>query len=103
MNMATAQRTAIKVNIISPVVATGSFFIEHAISDMSSIQIGGFYTGATIGDTKFRGFGFTPEFRYYLSEEPIALSGFYLAPFLRYQSFTLTVDNSRQNDINIKH
>lgn len=87
---AIAQNTAIKINILSPIVSTASLFVEHAVGETSSIQLGGFYTGASIGETKFRGFGITPEFRYYLSDQ--ALDGFYLGPFLRYQNFDLTDD-----------
>ncbi|MGB0521508.1 MAG: DUF3575 domain-containing protein [Flammeovirgaceae bacterium] len=90
--LAKAQKTVIKANLLSPVVSTGSFFVEHAISETSSLQLGGFYTGASVGDTKFRGFGITPEFRYYLSDRE-APAGFYLGPFLRYQNFTLTYDS----------
>jgi hypothetical protein len=80
-----------KVNLFSPLVRTGSFFYERALNDDSSIQLGFFYSGASIGDTKLRGFGLTPEYRFYLSEKP-APRGIFVAPFARYQSFNLTVE-----------
>ena len=93
VGFANAQTTTIKANLLSPIVRTGSFFIEHAISEEASIQLGGLYTGASIDDTKLRGFAITPEFRYYLSESGQKLDGFYIAPFLRYQNLELTDDS----------
>ena len=82
------KKNAIKVNIFSPIVRTGSFFYERALNEGASAQLGFFYTGYKITDTKFSGFGITPEFRFYPSKKE-DMKGFYLAPFLRYQSFTL--------------
>ncbi len=83
---AQAQSNVFKVNIISPVFKTASVFFERAINEESSLQLGFFYTGYTGDDTKFRGFGITPEYRFYLSESA-APAGVYVAPFLRYQNF----------------
>lgn len=94
MGAAQAQNNIIKINILSPVVSTGSVFYERTIADDKSVQLGVFYTGFSIGDTKFSGFGVTPEFRKYLSSSKQAPEGFYLAPFLRYQSFNLKTEYS---------
>ncbi len=83
------KKNAIKVNIFSPIVRTGSFFYERALSDGASAQLGFFYTGYKVSDTKFSGYGITPEFRFYPSRNE-DMKGFYLAPFLRYQSFSLS-------------
>lgn len=88
----TEKQNIIKVNFLSPVVSTASLFYERSVSESSSVQLGFFYTGASAGDTKLRGFGITPEFRYYLSDKG-SPEGFFLAPFLRYQSFDLTVES----------
>ncbi len=88
-NDAKAQSNVFKVNIFSPIVSTASVFYERAISDDKSVQLGFFYTGFKVTDTKFSGFGITPELRFYLSESN-APEGFYVAPFARYQNFTLT-------------
>lgn len=53
------------------------------------MQLGFFYTTIKISETKFSGFGITPEYRFYLSESKDVLNGFYVAPFLRYQNFKL--------------
>lgn len=89
---AQAQNTAIKVNIFSPLVRTGSFFVERRLNDHSSAQLGALFTNWSVGDTKITGFAFTPEYRWYLSENQPALQGFYVAPFARYQNLTLAVD-----------
>ena len=83
------KKNAIKVNIFSPIVRTGSFFYERALNDGASAQLGFFYTGYKITETKFSGYGITPEFRFYPSKKE-DMKGFYLGPFLRYQSFSLT-------------
>lgn len=88
VNIVQAQSNAIKINILSPLVKTLNLSFEHALSESSSFQIGFFYTGASIADLKYTGFGITPEYRFYLSESP-APKGVYLAPFIRYQSVKL--------------
>lgn len=87
-------KTLIKLNLLSPLVRTGSFFIERAINDDSSVQLGLLYTGFSIEETKFSGFAVTPEFRYYLSDKYVAPRGVFIAPFARFQSFNLTEDIS---------
>ncbi|GAB3875774.1 hypothetical protein GCM10028824_32040 [Hymenobacter segetis] len=86
---ASAQTNNIKVNILSPIVKTGSFFFEHKLNPNSSIQLGALFTNWSINDTKITGFAITPEYRFYLSESKEAMQGFYVAPFLRYQNLTL--------------
>ena len=85
---ANAQSNALKINVTSLAVATGNFSFEHATGDKSSFQVGAFYTGFSVSDTKFTGFGITPEYRFYLSGD--ALDGFFLAPYVRYQNFKLS-------------
>lgn len=85
-------QNVVKINILSPILRTASLFYERAISESSSLQLGLFYTGLSIDDTRFRGFGITPEFRYYLSDKG-APQGFFIAPFVRYQNFTLTAED----------
>lgn len=88
-----AQKTVIKANVLSPLVRTGSFFIEHKLNDNSSIQLGLLYTGNKWDDTRIRGWGITPEYRFYLSETP-APKGFFIAPYARYLNFNLKNDES---------
>lgn len=83
---AKAQNNVFKLNIISPVVRTASVFYERTLNDESSLQLGFYYSGYSDDETKLRGFGITPEYRFYLTEK-IAPDGVYMAPFLRYQYF----------------
>jgi len=83
-------RNTIKVNVFSPLVRTASVSYEHALNTRHSAQLNVFYSGVSIENTRFRGMGITPEYRFYLSENKEAPAGFYLGPFLRYQNFNLT-------------
>lgn len=84
-----------KVNPLSIFTLTASVAYERVINDRMSAQLGFFYTPPTIRlfNTRFDGFGLTPEFRYYLLESVAAPKGFYVAPYLRYQRFRLTYDD----------
>jgi hypothetical protein len=91
---ASAQNHALKVNLLSPLFKTGSFFYEHKLNDASSLQLGGLVTYWGLGDTKISGFAITPEYRRYLSNDQQALEGFYVAPFVRYQNLGLSLQTS---------
>ncbi len=88
---ASAQTNVVKVNILSPIVSTASFFFEHKVAEHRSLQLGALYTGWSSGNTRMNGFALTPEYRLYLSDDKPTLAGFYLGPFLRYQNLTLTM------------
>jgi opacity protein-like surface antigen len=90
-----SQENNFKVNILSPIVRTGSVFYERKLGESTTGQLGFFYTGYSIDNLKLRGFGITPEFRYYASPDKGAMNGFYLAPFARYQNYTLTEDANK--------
>lgn len=93
---ANAQGSVIKLNIFSPIVSTFNVQYEKTTKADQSFQLGFFYSGYSSGDTKFNGFGITPEYRFYLSDTD-APQGVYMAPFLRYQSF-----NASNNSTNTK-
>lgn len=93
-NVAFAQKeNVIKINILSPIVKTFNVQYERKLNATSSVQLGFFYTGYSVSETTFSGIGITPEYRFYLSEDE-ALQGVYIAPFLRYQDFSLTESTS---------
>jgi len=94
-----AQNTIVKANLLSPLVRTGSFFVEQKLNDNSSIQLGILYTGNTWDDTKVRGWGITPEYRFYLSDSP-APKGFFVAPYARYLDYNL--ENDANDEANLK-
>ncbi len=85
------KKNAVKTDLFSPFLRTGVLKYERALNESMSLQLGGFYTGYSPGDTdaKLSGFGITPEFRYYLSTTP-APNGIYLAPNFRYMKLTVT-------------
>jgi hypothetical protein len=88
-----ARNNTIKVNPLSLFLATGSVFYERKINESTSLQLGVAYTGVKLSDVKFEGVAITPEVRFYFNQK--ALSGFYAAPFLRYQNFTVSDENSK--------
>jgi hypothetical protein len=81
----------IKVNIISPILKTGSFFFEHALNEKSSFQLGVGFTAfkQEEEDVKISGIFITPEYRMYLSASKTAPAGFYVGPYLRYQNLKI--------------
>lgn len=91
LNVHAQKMNAVKTNLFSPILRTGHLLYERVINEDMSIQLGFFYTAYTDSDTdvSLKGWGITPEFRYYLSEETSAPDGFYLAPSFRYQTFTV--------------
>lgn len=89
---ASAQTSALKINLFSLPVKTGSLFFEHATSDQSSAQLGVAFTAFSAGGTKFSGFSITPEYRFFLTGE--AMQGFFLGPYLRYQNYNLTDEDT---------
>ena len=80
---------AIKLNPLSLILATGNVSYERAISENTSLQLGAFYSSFSLSDLKYSGYGITPEFRLYFAGAREALNGVYVAPFVRYQSFSL--------------
>lgn len=83
------QKNALKLNPISMIVKTGNISYERAITKNQSVQVGAFYSGLSIDDVKYAGFGITPEYRFYFGGQKQALNGGYVAPFVRYQDFTI--------------
>ncbi len=84
-------RAVIKANPLSALTLTGSGFVEYAVTDNVSLQLGAFTTGLTVSNVKFKGYGFTPEVRYYFMENKVAPMGLYVAGYGRIQNFKLTV------------
>ena len=79
---------AVKINPLSLFLLTGNVSYERAVTDNQTFQIGGFYSGVSVGGLKYSGLGITPEYRFYFGGKKEAMNGVYAAPFLRYQSFT---------------
>ena len=90
----TTPKNALKVNPVSALIKTGNVSYERAITRNQSVQLGAFYSGIGIGDFKYDGFGLTPEYRFYFGQEGKVLGGGYVAPFARYQQFSIGNKNS---------
>ncbi len=95
---AQGKQNVIKVNLISPIVKSGSFFYERALSEKSSAQIGVGFTAYNRDAVKINGVFFTPEYRFYLSESEAAPVGFYVGPYLRYQNLKIESTESEPVD-----
>jgi len=87
------KQNVVKTDLFSAILRTGVLKYERALNEDMSFQLGAFYTGYSPRETDARltGIGITPEFRYYLSENP-APHGTYLAPNFRYMKLTASDD-----------
>jgi len=82
----------VKTSLTAPLFKVYTIAYEKAFNPDMSAQLGfGYFGGWKIGDGKIDGFTVTPEFRYYLNEEKGAPKGGFIAPYLRYASYTLKV------------
>lgn len=79
----------IKTSLTSPFLNTFVLAYERVLNEDMGAQVGFYYTGANVLEARFTGFSITPEFRYYLSETRTAPDGAFIAPFLRYQNFSI--------------
>jgi hypothetical protein len=96
--VAQAQSNIIKLNTVSLLARTGSFFFEHKLNDTKSLNFGIFSTNYqenhpavglyTSDKTSLTGFGLTGEYRFYLSDN--ALRGFFIGPYLRFQHYDIS-------------
>jgi hypothetical protein len=87
------EKNVLKVNTLALIVGTGSIFYEHKFSDNTSAQLGVAYLGYKFTDTKISGLVLTPEFRIYPKKN--AIDGMYIAPYLRYQNFSVSDASSK--------
>ncbi|WP_299459188.1 DUF3575 domain-containing protein [uncultured Microscilla sp.] len=90
------KKNVFKVNLLSPIVGSYNFFYERALGSKTSLQLGGGFVSLTASGTGITGFSVTPEFRFYPSGN--SPKGFYLAPFGRYNSLSLTVTDNGGNE-----
>ncbi|MGB3619476.1 MAG: hypothetical protein WBA12_15265 [Catalinimonas sp.] len=83
-------KNIVKLNVLSAFALTASGFYERALTPRFSAQVGAFQGGIRYRDNRVRGWGVTPEVRYYLLPDRPLLTGLYVGPFLRHQRFRLT-------------
>ncbi len=79
--------SAIKFNLISPIVSAIAFQYEKSLTkDASFIVTASYFTGQISKSTEtIRGISTCLEYRYYLDDK--FMSGYYLQPFIRFQYF----------------
>ncbi|MCX7696339.1 MAG: DUF3575 domain-containing protein [Bacteroidales bacterium] len=85
------QENVVKVNTLSLLISTFSSFYERKLTDLHSAQIGFYFTTYSSyltgsQDSRYTGFGLTPEFRYYFNK---VFEDYYVAPFIRYQNWSV--------------
>lgn len=115
-----AQR-AVKLNVGSLIFNTLYLNYEQAINDKSSFNIGVhrmFKTGlpgdldsdfqtsdeaVNLESPDLDGYGITAEYRIYTSSNKEGLSGFYVAPFLRHSSYSISGEDFYEDDNNVSH
>jgi hypothetical protein len=88
------KENVLTLSITNLALVTPTLYYERVIGDKTSLQLGAYYTGAKSSGVKFGGLGIIPEFRFYPGGKG-APRGFYLAPFLKYQNYSIstTVDD----------
>ena len=95
---AQVKQNLVKTSLTSVFFRTYVLAYERVFNADMSVQLGAYYMGWSVGDAQLDGFAVTPEFRYYLSEKKDAPSGGFIAPFVRYQSYSLTSKDLDQGD-----
>ncbi len=89
MVSAQEKKNVVKTSLTSIFLKTVNLDYEHVLNDNSSLQLGFYFTGTSLGGASFKGFAITPEYRFYLSSSKVAPNGPYIAPWVRYQNFSV--------------
>lgn len=90
------KENVVKLSLSNLIVVTPTLFYEKVLNEKSSAQLGAYFTGFSAGDTKFSGIGFMPEYRFYPGSKG-APQGFFVAPFLKYQNYSLKATENINN------
>lgn len=93
------EKNVVKINTLSLIVGTGSIFYERKFEDNLSGQLGVGYLNFGNDDTRFSGLIVTPEARFYPKKD--AIDGLYLAPYGRYQNYSLKSGDDKATYFNI--
>jgi Protein of unknown function (DUF3575) len=86
-----AQKSILKVDLLSPVARTGTLSFEQVLNENSSIGLSMLYCDQSelwVSSGYLSRFALSPEYRFYLSEDRPAPEGWYLNTMLRYQHLT---------------
>ncbi len=93
-----ANDNAIKANPLGLLLGIGKINYEKKLSDSRSAQLGVSYFNYGNSGDRLSGLGIIPEYRFYIKDD--AIDGFYVAPFLKYNNFTVT-DGDFKGALNI--
>lgn len=88
------QTSTIKTNLANLAISGGSVHYEHVIGESSTAQLGVFMTALSVDDTKFSGFGIIPQYRFYPGSNHTVPHGFFVAPLISYQTFSLETNSA---------
>ncbi len=86
------KQNAIKASPLGLIIGFGKVSYERALNESNSAQLAFSFFSYDLSGTSFSGIGFVPEYRFYLSDEKEAIEGFYAAPFVVYNNFTIKSD-----------
>jgi hypothetical protein len=94
-SLATAQSkeypsNVIKINPLSLFLGAVNVQFEHKTGEKQSVQLGAYYFNNEFFGTRFSGFAFTPEYRFYLTDN--STKGLFVGPYVRYESLSVEVD-----------
>lgn len=95
-----SKKNIIKLNIISPAIATLALGYERVIDESKTIQLTAFYRNrpnrnnpvSSRVSEEVQGWGITPELRLYLSNTKNSPQGFFIAPYTTYQQYQTIED-----------
>jgi hypothetical protein len=97
-----AYKNAIKINPASLFLGNISMSYERVLSEKVSVQLqAGYWVGGTIENTKWSGYSFTPEVRYYFTDH-LRPEGAYLAGFGRFQKIETDIKNENSSQISLQ-
>ena len=78
----------VKINLHAPLFNSFYMAYEHVMNDDITVGSDLFIIGNRYDDVKWSGFGISPEVRFYFKSN--VYSGYYLAPYVRYQNVKIT-------------
>ena len=88
---AASKSNTFKANPLGLIVGAGKINYERKINDGASAQLGVSFWSFGSDGSSISGLGLVPEYRFYTAQE--ALEGFYIAPFMKYNNYTVKDDD----------
>ncbi|MEX0649322.1 MAG: DUF3575 domain-containing protein [Balneolaceae bacterium] len=92
------KQNTIKTNLSNLILSGGSIHYERVLGESTSAQLGVFASFISVDDTNFNGFGIIPQYRFYPRSNNGIQEGFFLAPLVGYQTFSLETSMGNNED-----